>query len=200
MTLVENFDTGAPKSAPVGSGTPIHISVIPADARDWVSSIYGTRSGTASSSDIIPSAFIRWAHELEACEEIEEIIALLRLASFEKAADRIAVLHSEATSDDNEPPLDLGSLKNLATFVKANPDLGQPRIGLGQDGVLTGEWRYADDKHIAIRFLSSSNETVFAAIGPAPRRRRRRRLNGTGSISEIIAQLNAFGLRSWDRP
>lgn len=193
MTLVEIFDTALPKLAPIGSGTPIEQVGIPADARSRVAKIFREQPDTA------PSALIRWAHELEACEEIEEVIALLRLADFEKAADRIAILHATTIEDDELPP-DIESLKNLAKFVKANPDLGELRIGLAPDGTLTGEWRYADDKHIAIQFLSSDNEVVFAAIGPAPRQGARRRLNGTGSLSEIIAQLEAFGLRNWADP
>lgn len=79
--------------------------------------------------------------QLDSCNEVEEIIALIRVFGLDKIADRLLVLREhERDLEDDEVPMSFGSLKRFARFVITERSLADPRLGVSPDGNVQAEW------------------------------------------------------------
>ena len=71
-------------------------------------------------------------------------------------------------------------------------------LGIFSEGILSAEWHIADDKHLMIEPLDDKNAS-FAFIGPANKLGEKFRLNGRGSIEEVIDTLRSHGVGRWQK-
>ena len=72
-------------------------------------------------------------------------------------------------------------------------------LGFFSEGILSAEWRIADDKHLMIEPLDGKNAS-FAFIGPTTNKPGEKfRLNGRGSIEEVIDTLRKHGVDGWKK-
>lgn len=84
-----------------------------------------------------------WEETLEKCTNLMEILSLFRLFGHDKTADRIRTLQTLTQEEDDVLDISFKSLKNLTRFVMSEGYLGEPRIGVSQDGrviVKSGVW------------------------------------------------------------
>ena len=126
----------------------------------------------------------------------KRMIASLKHQGFGKCAERLAYLQSADDLEKDDKPLTLESVQGFVKLVGAFRDLGEPLLGLFSEGTLSVEWRIADDKHLLIEPLDSEHAS-FAFIGPSTRRGNRFRLNGRGTIADIINTLRIQGINQW---
>lgn len=101
--------------------------------------------------------------EIEPASTHEEVSAVLRQNGLEAAAERLNQLGSLMAEDDNEPRLEIESVKALASFLMTEKQLPEPRIGVTPDGLVQIEWRVASSGILAMKFLAS-RLIRFAAI------------------------------------
>lgn len=81
--------------------------------------------------------------EIETASTHEEVSAVLRQHGLEAAAERLNLLGILIAEDDNEPCLEIESVKALASFLVTERQLPEPRIGVTPDGLVQIEWRVA---------------------------------------------------------
>ena len=123
---------------------------------------------------------------------IRNVAIALEQSGFSEIAARLVHLHGLADDDPEEPGISIESLRGLASFLRHEPRLPSPRIGVGPTGVMQAEWRVAEDGVLALKFLPSKF-IRFAAISPrAPLGRKRRRVNGTLPASEVWEPIRPF--------
>lgn len=142
---------------------------------------------------------IFWDNKIRDSEDVREIIGLLRLVGFGTIADRLIYLNEKFDAHAGEQPPDIISVKNMALFLRLSREFGEPAMGLATNGLVTAEWSFQSGERLAIRFLSSVEEIMFAAIGHARYHGVRPRLSGRGSHGDVLKILDAFGIREWWR-
>lgn len=126
----------------------------------------------------------------------KKMIASLKHQGFSKCAERLAYLQSADDLEKDDKPLSPESVQGFVKLVGAFRDLGEPLLGLFSEGTLSVEWRIADDKHLLIEPLDSEHAS-FAFIGPSIRQGNKFRLNGRGTIADIISTLRVHGVNQW---
>ena len=152
---------------------------------------------TFPSYPVPPTALLDWQGIIEESDDVAFLLALLELAGFAGAAERIAALSQPGGDlEDDEEPASIEVIKAFALMVRDLIGLGEPLIALSDGGSLIAEWYIATDKHIAVKFLAE-NRVAFALIAPATGNRIRARLNGSGTRSEVIRAMRAFGIDRW---
>ena len=125
-------------------------------------------------------------------------IKRLRKCGFVKSADYINYLRSTDDLEEGDQPLTTESVMGFAELMYRFRDLGEPMLGIFSEGTLSVEWRIADDKHLLIEPLDDKNAS-FAFIGPTDKPGEKFRLNGRGSIEEIIDTLRGNGVDGWKK-
>jgi hypothetical protein len=141
--------------------------------------------------------FSNWQDTIDEAPDIRSLIRILELAGFGQTADRIFALSiSDELLDEDEQPASLESARALALAARDLIGLGEPRIGLADNGVLEAEWQLDYDKHIAMRFADKAR-TSFALIGPAAAMPNRVRFNGSGTTSDMLAMIRNLGVHRW---
>ena len=120
----------------------------------------------------------------------------LKNMGLSKSAERIKYLRSPGVVEDEDEPLSLESAQGFVKLVEDFPDLGEPSLGLFSQGTLSVEWRIADDKHLLVEPFDNER-ACFAFIGPSAEQGKRLRLNGRGSIVDIISTLRNEGVGKW---
>ena len=152
---------------------------------------------TFPSYPVPPTALLDWQGTVEESDDVASLLALLELAGFAGAAERIAALSRPGGDlEDDEEPASIEAIKAFALTVRDLIGLGEPLIALSDGGSLIAEWHIATDKHIAVKFLGE-NRVAFSLIAPATGNRIRARLNGSGTRPEVIRAMRAFGIGSW---
>lgn len=126
----------------------------------------------------------------------EKVIEALKLCGFTESAKYIAYLHSGDDLEEGDKPLTLESAIGFVTLMQNFRDLGEPMIGLFSKGTISAEWRIANDKHLLIEPLDA-DKASFAFIGPSNEPGKQFRLNGRGTIMEIISTLRKHGVDQW---
>ena len=126
----------------------------------------------------------------------EKVIEYLALCGFAESANYIAYLRSTDDLEEGDKPLTLESAMGFVTLMQNFSDLGEPMIGLFSEGTISAEWRIADDKHLLIEPLDG-NKASFAFIGPSDDPGEKFRLNGRGTITEIIGTLRKHDVHQW---
>lgn len=126
----------------------------------------------------------------------EEVVTFLDYQGFDKCAERLIYLHSADDLEEGDEPLTLESAQGFIHLIRDFKDLGEPLLGLFSEGTLSVEWRIADDKHLLIEPLDSENAS-FAFIGPSTMQGNKFRLNGRGTIADVINTLRIHGVNQW---
>lgn len=139
--------------------------------------------------------FLRYSPPTELAS-FEELMDALQMMGFNESAARLAYLRSTEDMEEGDAPLSLESARGFVEFMNGFPDLGEPLLGLFSGGTLSAGWRIADDKHLLVEPLDGENAS-FALIGPSQLPGEKFRLNGKGSIAEIIHTLRDHGVDKW---
>lgn len=126
----------------------------------------------------------------------ENIQNFLENLGFRKCAERIKYLRSDDAIEDGDEPFSLASAQGFVKLMEDFQDLGEPLLGLFSQGTLGVEWRVANDKHLLVEPFDSES-ACFALIGPSTEREKRFRLNGRGSITDVIKTLRKEGVDQW---
>ena len=135
---------------------------------------------------------------VEDAEDTEALLAYLRVAGLENIADRIGNLATPGSDlEDDEQPASFDSIRALTISMRDLKHLGEPMIGLSDGGVLVAEWLLANDKHLAVEYRDNLHVT-FALIAPGANGDDRCRLNGTGSVSKMLAACGTYDVHRWN--
>lgn len=125
-------------------------------------------------------------------------IKILRKRGFVKSANRIDYLRSTDDMEEGDQPLTVESVMGFVDLMYRFGDLGEPLLGFFSEGTLSAEWHIADNKHLMIEPLDDKNAS-FAFIGPTNKPGEKFRLNGRGSIEEVIDTLRKYGVDRWKK-
>lgn len=126
----------------------------------------------------------------------EEVIEYLKLHELARTAQRIAFLCGADDLEEGDEPLSIESVKGFVAFIRRFADLGEPLLGLSPQGFLGSTWRIADDKCLYIQFLNA-NEAIFSSVSPGDESGHVFRMNGRGSLPDILQTLYAKGFDKW---
>ena len=137
-------------------------------------------------------------YNLPSVDKIDIAVEKLKSIGLVKSADYINYLRSTDDLEEGDQPLTAESVMGFAELMRRFRDLGEPMLGLFSEGTLSVEWRIADDKHLLIEPLDDKNAS-FAFIGPVNKPREKLRLNGRGSIEEVIDALRSHGVDRWKK-
>lgn len=130
--------------------------------------------------------------EIETASTHEEVSAVLRLNGLEAAAERLNQLGSLMAEDDNEPRLEIESVKALASFLMTEKQLPEPRIGVTPDGLVQIEWRVATRGILAMEFLVCRLIRFAAISAPVQPGIDRLSVNGALPKDETLKAVSPF--------
>ena len=136
--------------------------------------------------------------QLDSCNEVEEIIALIRVCGLDKIADRLLVLREyERDLEDDQVPISFGSRKRFARFVITERSLADPRLGVSPDGNVQAEWHCGRNKRLATKFLENGM-VRFAVIAPTTEHPSgRMSLNGEVPAKDVTGTLSVCKITDW---
>lgn len=135
---------------------------------------------------------------LTSADKIDIAVKKLKNIGLVKNANRIDYLRSTDDMEEGDQPLTAESVMGFVALMDRFEDLGEPMLGIFSQGTLAAEWHIADDKHLMIESLDDKNAS-FAFIGPANKPGEKFRLNGRGSIEEVIGTLRKCGVERWKK-
>ena len=115
-----------------------------------------------------------------------EMTEALRQSGLDESADRLDYLQRLADEDPDEEPLAVASLRQLASFLMDERQLGQPEIGVGPNGVALAQWRVMDGGILAMEFLGSGLIRFAGTSGPGSRDGESLRVSGTLPITKAL--------------
>ena len=122
----------------------------------------------------------------------ETIITALRRCGLDGVADRLSYLHQLVEDDQDEPSINLDSLRKLALFLLSEQQLGNPQIGVDPNGLAQAEWPVGEKGVLAMVFLPSGFIRFAAIAAPARRGVECKRASGTLSKSETLDAVRPF--------
>ena len=125
----------------------------------------------------------------------EEAIEGLKQCGFSESANCIDDLRLTNDLEEGDKPLTVESAMGFVALMRGFSGLGEPMLGLFSEGTLSAEWRIADNKHLLIEPLDNER-AAFAFIGPS-KFGEKFRLNGRGTIAEVIDALRKHGVDQW---
>ena len=133
-----------------------------------------------------------------ATDKVDIAVEKLKNIGLVKSANRIGYLRSTDDLEEGDQPLTAESVMGFVELMYRFRDLGEPLLGFFSEGILSAEWRIADDKHLMIEPLDDKYAS-FAFIGPTNKPGEKFRLNGRGSIEEVIGTLRKCGVDRWKK-
>ena len=95
---------------------------------------------------------------------IAEISALLREMGKGELADRLDYLASDTDLDPGDVPATVESAQGFFEFFNAVQSDGKVVLGCSPEGVICAEWRFQDQRSVAIWFLDDI-QARFSALG-----------------------------------
>lgn len=119
--------------------------------------------------------------------DTQEIIEALRLADLGAIADRIDYLDRLDDDDPDEAPIQVDSLRRLASFLIEERALKKPRIGVSSDGSMQIEWDLENDGILAMQFLSAGPIQFAAIAGDVSQNITREHLSGTLQKADMMS-------------
>ena len=122
----------------------------------------------------------------------EATMAVLRWWGRGAVADRLLYLRNLAREDPEESPVDLGSLRAMAHFLRSERQLPDPRIGVTSVGLVQIEWRVPTNGILAMEFLPSGLIRFAAVSAPVGSGVERLTVNGTLPKEETLAAVRPF--------
>ena len=135
---------------------------------------------------------------LSSSDKVDIAVEKLKNIGLVKSANRIGYLRSTDDLEEGDQPLTAESVMGFVELMYRFRDLGEPLLGFFSEGILSAEWRIADDKHLMIEPLDDKNVS-FAFIGPTSKLGEKFRLNGRGPIEEVIGTLRKCGVDRWKK-
>ena len=120
------------------------------------------------------------------------IITALWRCGLGAVADRLSYLHRTVEDDQDEPSINLDSLRKLALFLLSERRLGNPQLGVNPNGLILAEWPVGEKGVLAMEFLASGAIRFAAISGPAQRGVEIKRISGTLSKSETLNAVRPF--------
>ena len=122
----------------------------------------------------------------------ETIIGALKVCGLDAIADRLSYLHALVEDDENEPSINLDSLRKLALFLLSERRLKKPQIATNPDGLVQVEWSVGERGILAMVFLPSGLIRFAAISAPAQRDAECERVSGILSKSDTMNAIRAF--------
>ena len=83
------------------------------------------------------------------------------------------------------------SLRALATFLVAERQLPHPQISVGEDGLLSAQWRTASNDRMAMEF-HAPGEVRFAALSSPDDPREQLNVSGTSPSRRVMRAVKPF--------
>ena len=124
---------------------------------------------------------------------LEDIISALGHDELDPVASRLSELARLAEEDENEPPTNVGSAREMVIFlIRSQGQLGQPRIAINPDGLLLVEYRIAESGVLAVEFLSSDLVRYAAVSAAATAGIERTRISGTVPKNVALSMIRQF--------
>ena len=123
----------------------------------------------------------------------DEVIEALGAFGLDKVVERLR--HLRSLDDDlanDEQPMNLESLRALATLLVERPELPKPGIGVSDDGMLQIEWDIVPEGMVVMAFMSSGAINFAAASGPVELGRARPEVHGSAAYRDALAALTPF--------
>ena len=139
-----------------------------------------------------PSPDFLFTSWLADTDKHEEIIVVLRLHGFDKAASRLNYLQLAVADDPDEAPIELESLRQLARFLIAEQRLPHPRIAVSPDGLMQIEWHTEDSGIIAVKFLLDGKVQFAGIAGRIGQGIGSERVSGTLQKDDMMRALHPF--------
>ena len=102
---------------------------------------------------------------IEAADTHERIIEALRECGLTAIAVRLAYLKSLDHDDLEEEPMDLESLRGVASLLVEHPEWPKPGIGVGADGLVGIEWDIRPDRSACDAVQAIGADFVRGNIG-----------------------------------
>ena len=137
-----------------------------------------------------------WQPQIENASTPEEIIDILRRFNLAAIADRLTDLRELVEDDPEESPMELESLRSLATFLMSEireRQLPEPEIGVTPDGLVEIAWSLPPHNGIlAMDFLISGKIQYTAISAPAQHGAERETASGTSTKDQIMKDVQSF--------
>ena len=130
----------------------------------------------------------------ERYDTCEGVVAFLRRSGLERIAARLDYLQQVVDEDPEHPPMQIESLRSLATFLVGERQLPHPQISLGAEGLLSAQWRTPSNDVMAMEFLASGS-IRFAALSSPGDPEDQWNITGTSPRSEVMAAIEPFTMR-----
>ena len=127
---------------------------------------------------------------------ITEICSALEKQGHPDLAGRIAYFASDEDLEDGEAPVTLESALGFWEFFNAVESDGKLMTGCSEEGHICADWRFEDERIVAIWFLDSRRVRFAAAYAP----RKWVEIDGEGNIgdrNEVTEKLVEAGLFTW---
>ena len=123
----------------------------------------------------------------------DEVIEALDAFGLDKVAERLRYLRS--LDDDlvnDEQPMNLESLRALATLLIERPELPKPGIGVSDDGMLQIEWNILPAGLLAMVFRPPDLIDFAAVTGPPDATMDHPGADGSATRDETLVALEPF--------
>ena len=137
-----------------------------------------------------------WQPQVENASTPEEIIDILRRFNLDAIADRLTDLRTLVEDDPEESPMELESLRSLATFLMSEireRQLPEPEIGVTPNGLVEIAWSLPPHNGIlAMDFLLSGQIQYTAISAPAQHGVEQKTASGTSPKDEIMKNVQSF--------
>ena len=182
-------------------------TIIIANPDPWVTWLTDDLSPQISNVEMPETSVARWLSkarlspvwsiddlnsQISNAEMPEAIITVLRRGRLDAVADRLSYLHRLVEDDQDEPPINFDSLRELALFFLSERQLRDPQIGINPDGLTQAEWPVGEKGVLAIEFLPSGFIRFAAISAPAHPGVECKRVSGTLSKSETLNAIRPF--------
>ena len=122
----------------------------------------------------------------------ETIITALKRCGLDAVSKRLSYLYELVEDDQDEPSINLDSLRELALFFLRERQLENPQIGVNPDGLAQAEWPVGEKGVLAMVFLASGLIRFAAISAPAQPGVESKRVSGTLSRSETLSAIRPF--------
>lgn len=120
----------------------------------------------------------------------KEFAGILNILGIGRVAGRLLELSDIADEEPEQAPLSIDSLRQLVHFIVSERDLGDPRVGLSEDGTLTADWKISDQGALAVWFFENAIPRFAAISSPFREGVQRRKLSGTVPSEAIVPALD----------
>jgi hypothetical protein len=120
-----------------------------------------------------------------ALPEEQAIIEELRIRGRPILAERLLAMLSEMEED--EPPIRIVSLKDLARYILEYRDFADPSVSPGGDGIVHAEWSIEGNGLVVIGFLGQQ-EIVFVAQADACSNREKLSVSVRGIAHDVLKE------------